>query len=131
MIMISFEYVYKFPEFHYFQKLYWNFRHSCLFPKLQMLSQQIATNSDSVTMMMWSCQQQLCALHFKTIWLQKTCFSVKITRIILEGKEGFRSIFLDMRGLGSPLDSNLKAKILDIIKKVELSSSIPSSGDKK
>ena len=52
-------------------------------------------------------------------------------KVPLEGKEGFRSIFLDMRGLGSPLDSNLKAKILDIVKKVELSLSIPSSGDKK
>ena len=51
------------------------------FPNFKWLSQEIATNSDSVTMM-WSCQQQLCALHFKTIWLQKTCFSVKITRII-------------------------------------------------
>ena len=51
------------------------------FPNFKWLSQEIATNSDSVTMM-WSCQQQLCALYFKTIWLQKTCFSVKITRII-------------------------------------------------
>ncbi|CAM9183904.1 unnamed protein product [Heterosigma akashiwo] len=47
-------------------------------------------------------------------------------KVPLEGKEGFRSIFLDMRGLDSPLDSNLKAKILDIAKKVELSSSVLS-----
>lgn len=37
IIMILFEYVYKFPEFHYSHKLYWDFRHSCLFPKLQMI----------------------------------------------------------------------------------------------
>ena len=42
-------------------------------------------------------------MFFLLIYL--TGYKLKV-KVPLEGKEGFRSIFLDMRGLGSPLGSN-------------------------
>mmetsp|Transcript_3862 Transcript_3862/g.5377 ORF Transcript_3862/g.5377 Transcript_3862/m.5377 type:complete len:205 (-) Transcript_3862:59-673(-) len=55
---------------------------------------------------------------WRKIKIYSVGFKLKI-KVFMEGREGSRSVFLNMRGMDSPTDPSFKTRVLDIVSKVK------------